>query len=290
MKALNKTVSADPDERQGPTSGEPIPITDSEFAQVRELAMRVAGISIAASKKALIVGRWSKRLHHHGLTNFKDYLALLSGSSAGPEPQIALDLLTTNETNFFREPKHFDFIRDQVLPAVKPGNRFRVWSAACSSGEEPYSVAMLLADKLSNGPWDVLGTDISSRVLDTARAGLYDLTRSNPIPRPYLQRFCLKGKGPHSGQFLVDRAVRDRVQFARANLNEPMADYGHFDVIMLRNVMIYFDARTKERVVKHLVPALKPGGYFIIGHCDTLAGVSHSLSTTSASVYRKEPA
>lgn len=289
MKALKKNISAGSDEHQGPTSGEPIPITDVEFAQVRELAMRVAGISIAASKKALIVGRWSKRLHHHRLTNFKDYLALLSGSSAGAEPQIALDLLTTNETNFFREPKHFDFIRHQVLPTMRPGNRFRVWSAACSSGEEPYSVAMLLADQLPNGPWDVLGTDISSRVLDTARAGLYELTRSNPIPRTYLQRFCLKGNGPHSGQFLIDRAVRDRVQFTRANLNEPMADYGQFDVIMLRNVMIYFDSRTKERVVRHLLPALKPGGYFIIGHCDTLAGVRHSLATISASVYRKEP-
>ena len=290
MKALTKDIAADQDERQGPASGEPIPITDGEFAQVRDLAMRVAGISIAASKKALIVGLWSKRLHHHRLTNFKDYLALLSGSSAGEEPQIALDLLTTNETNFFREPKHFDFIRSQVLSAVRPGNRFRVWSAACSSGEEPYSVAMLLADQLSNGPWDVLGTDISSRVLDTARAGLYELNRSNPIPRNYLQRYCLKGNGPHAGQFLIDRAVRERVQFSRANLNEPLSDYGQFDVIMLRNVMIYFDARTKERVVKHLLPALKPGGYFIIGHCDTLAGVSHALATISASVYRKEPA
>jgi chemotaxis protein methyltransferase CheR len=290
VKALKRDLPADQDDRQGPTAGEPIPITDGEFAQVRDLAMRVAGISISASKKALIVGRWSKRLHHHRLTNFKDYLALLSGSSAGEEPQIALDLLTTNETNFFREPKHFDFIRSQVLSAVRPGSRFRVWSAACSSGEEPYSVAMLLADQLSNGPWDVLGTDISSRVLDTARAGLYELNRSNPIPRNYLQRFCLKGNGPHSGQFLIDRAVRERVQFSRANLNEPLSDYGQFDVIMLRNVMIYFDARTKERVVKHLVPALKPGGYFIIGHCDTLAGVGHSLTTVSASVYRKEPA
>lgn len=288
MKALKRDLAVDSDEQPGPTSGEPIPITDGEFAQVRELALRFAGISIAASKKALIVGRWSRRLHHHRLTNFKDYLALLSGTSAGAEPQIALDLLTTNETNFFREPKHFDFIRDHVLPTVNSENRFRVWSAACSSGEEPYSVAMLLADQLSNGPWDVLGTDISSRVLATARAGLYDLSRSNPIPRTYLLRFCLKGNGPHSGQFLIDRTVRDRVRFARANLNEPLPDYGKFDVIMLRNVMIYFDARTKQRVVNHLLPALKPGGYFIIGHCDTLAGVSHSLATISASVYRKE--
>lgn len=290
MKALRKEKWADPDDRQGPTSGEPIPITDSEFAQVRDLAMRIAGISIATSKKALIVGRWSKRLHHHRLTSFKEYLALLSGSSAGDEPQIALDLLTTNETNFFREPKHFDFVRTQVLPTLTPGSRFRAWSAACSSGEEPYSLAMLLADQLQSRPWDVLGTDISSRVLDSARTGLYELARANPIPRDYLQRFCLKGNGPHAGQFLIDRTVRDRVQFARANLNERMPDFGQFDVIMLRNVMIYFDAPTKERVVRHLSPALKTGGYFIIGHCDTLAGVRHSLASVSASVYRKQSA
>ncbi len=290
MKALRKEKWADTDDRQGPTSGEPIPITDSEFAQVRDLAMRIAGISIATSKKALIVGRWSRRLHHHRLTSFKDYLALLSGSSAGEELQMALDLLTTNETNFFREPKHFDFVRTQVLPTLTPGNRFRAWSAACSSGEEPYSLAMLLADQLESRPWDVLGTDISSRVLDTARTGLYELARANPIPRDYLQRFCLKGNGPHTGQFLIDRAVRDRVQFARANLNERMPDFGQFDVIMLRNVMIYFDAPTKERVVRHLLPALKAGGYFIIGHCDTLAGVTHSLISVSPSVYRKQSA
>ncbi len=249
--------------------------------------MRVAGISIARSKKALIVGRWGRRLAFHGLTNFKQYLTLLAGSDAGAEPQIALDLLTTNETNFFREPKHFDFLRTQVLPTVKRGGGFRVWSAACSSGEEPYSLAMLLAAELPATPWDVLGTDISARVLKTARAGLYDLARGDPIPRDYLHRFCLKGNGAHAGKFLIQRALRDRVQFARANLNERLADFGQFDVILLRNVLIYFDANTKERVVKHLAPALKPGGYFIIGHCDTLAGVTHSLTACSASVYRK---
>ncbi len=262
-------------------------LSDAEFAQIRDLAMRMAGISIAPSKKALVVGRWSRRLAFHGLTSFKQYLALLADSNAGAEPQIALDLLTTNETNFFREPKHFEFLRAQVLPSVRRGSGFRVWSAACSSGEEPYSLAMLLAAELPGTPWDVLGTDISARVLKTARAGLYDLARGDPIPRDYLQRFCLKGKGAHAGQFLIQRALRDRVQFARANLNERLADFGQFDVILLRNVLIYFEAKTKERVVKHLTPALKPGGYFIIGHCDTLAGVTHSLTSCSSSVYRK---
>ncbi len=268
--------------------GEFAQITDAEFAQVRTLAMQLAGISIAPSKKALIVGRWSRRLAHHGLSRFQQYLELLADGTAGDERQIALDLLTTNETNFFREPKHFDFLRTQVLVAAKPASRIRVWSAACSSGEEPYSVAMLLAAEFRGAQWEVLGTDISSRVLETARAGLYDLARGNPIPHDYLQRFCLKGNGAHAGQFLIQRSLRERVQFARANLNEPLADFGKFDVILLRNVLIYFDAPTKERVLKHLVPALKPGGYFIIGHCDTLAGVTHSLSSCSSSVYRKQ--
>jgi chemotaxis protein methyltransferase CheR len=287
VKALSLQESADPDGRQPSVATQPLHITDAEFAQIRAFAMRQAGISLAPSKKALIVGRWAKRLAHHGLDNFSAYLKLLSGGGTGDEARIALDLITTNETNFFREPKHFEFLRTQVLPQIKPGNRFRVWSAACSTGEEPYSIAMLLAAEMPGASWDVLGTDISSRVLETARAGLYDLTRASPIPRDYLQRFCLKGTGPHAGRFLIQRSLRDRVQFSRANLNEPLADFGKFDVILLRNVLIYFDASTKQRVLEHLIPAVQPGGYFIIGHCDTLAGVAHSLTSCGASVYRR---
>jgi chemotaxis protein methyltransferase CheR len=264
-------------------------LTDAEFARIRALAMRLAGISIAPSKKALIVGRWSRRLLHHGLGSFAAYLDFLSDNPGGGELQICLDLLTTNETNFFREPKHFDFLREQLLPKAKRGAKFRVWSAACSSGEEPYSVAMELAAGLPAGSWDVLGTDISSRVLETARAGLYERARGQPIPADYLRRFCLKGTGPQAGKFLIDRALRDRVQFTRANLNERLPDFGQFDVIMLRNVMIYFDAETKARVVSHLVPALKPGGYFIIGHCDTLTGIGHTLKSCGGSIYVRPP-
>lgn len=267
-----------------------VDITDEEFTRVRELALRLAGISIAASKKSLIIGRWGRRLAHHALTNFDDYLDLLAGSAGREELQIALDLLTTNETSFFREPKHFEFLRKEVLPMARRDGQFRVWSAACSSGEEPYSVAMLLAAELGMSSWDVLGTDISSRVLETARLGLYELGRAEQISAEYLRRFCLKGNGPQVGKFLIEKAVRERVKFARANLNEPLADFGQFDVILLRNVMIYFNTPTKQRVIKHLIPSLKPGGYFITGHCDTLAGVTHGLTTCSASVHRKATA
>jgi chemotaxis protein methyltransferase CheR len=266
---------------------ESVQLTEAEFAQVREFAMRKAGISLSSKKQALIVGRWNRRLAHHGLTSFAQYLALLADGEAGDEVRIALDLLTTNETSFFREPKHFEFLRNQVLPAATPAARFRVWSAACSSGEEAYSIAMLLAAEFRGAQWDVLGTDLSSRVLATARTGLYDLARSTPIPTAYLRRFCLRGRGPHEGKFLIQRALRERVRFARANLNERLADFGLFDVILLRNVLIYFDSETKQRVVQHLLPALKPGGYFLIGHCDTLAGVAHPLIGCGASIYRK---
>lgn len=264
-----------------------VDITDGEFARVRELALRLTGISIAASKKTLIIGRWGRRLAHHSLTNFDDYLDLLEESGGREELQIALDLLTTNETSFFREPKHFDFLRTEVIPGARRGGQFRVWSAACSSGEEPYSVAMLLAAELGQANWEVLGTDISARVLDSARSGLYELGRCEQISHDYLRRFCLKGNGPQSGKFLINKSLRERVKFVRANLNEPLADFGQFDVILLRNVMIYFNTPTKQRVLKHLLPALKPGGYFITGHCDTLAGVTHGLTTVSASVHRK---
>jgi chemotaxis protein methyltransferase CheR len=163
---------------------------------VRALAARLAGINVPLSKWALVVGRWSKRLTHHGLRSFGEYLDLIGEGANAAELQISLDLLTMNETNFFRESKHFDFLRDRVLPTIKRGDAFRVWSAACSSGEEPYSIAMLPAAELTGSSWEILGTDISSRVLETARTGLYDVARASPIPAVYLRRFCLKGIGP----------------------------------------------------------------------------------------------
>jgi chemotaxis protein methyltransferase CheR len=268
---------------------ETIVLTDAEFAEVRAMAMRLAGISLNSGKKALVVGRWGKRLAHHGFTTFRQYLDLLQDSGSGNELQISLDLLTTNETYFFREPQHFDFIRKEILPQFAPGNRLRIWSAACSSGEEPYSVAMLLTAELAHANWEVWGSDISTRVLETARGGLFEMARAEHIPAEYKRRFCLKGTGPHEGKILLDGALMARVQFRQVNLNETLPGLGQFDVIMLRNVMIYFDTETKSRIIERLIPRLNPGGYFLIGHCDTLHGVPHGLTTIKPSIYRKPP-
>jgi chemotaxis protein methyltransferase CheR len=262
-------------------------ISDGEFAEIRELAMRLAGISLNSSKKALVVGRWGKRLTHHGFSSFRQYLDFLKTNRTGDEVRISLDLLTTNETYFFREPQHFDFLRNHVLRTLAPGNRLRIWSAACSTGEEPYSIAMLLAAELAHSNWEVLGTDISTRVLESARVGLYDIARADRIPAEYLRRFCLKGTGPHDGKLLLDRSVMERVKFRYVNLNEPLPSVGQFDVIFLRNVMIYFDTDTKSRIISRLIPHLRAGGHLLIGHCDTLHGVPHELTTLKASIYCK---
>ena len=262
-------------------------LSDGEFLQFQGLLKRLAGIHLSPAKKALICGRLGKRLKHHGLANYGEYFRLLTGGQEAGELQIAIDLLTTNETYFFREPKHFDFLRERILPLRTPGSPFRVWSAACSSGEEPYSLAMLLAERLGGAPWEIVASDLSTRVLEKARGGLYPLERARNIPEAYLKSYCLKGTGQYAGNLLIERSLRERVRFLQVNLNEPLPRLGEFDLIFLRNVMIYFEPETKRRVVERLIPALKPGGHLLIGHSETLNGVTEGLHSVSPSIYRK---
>ena len=229
-----------------------ISISDTEFTKFQQLIHRMAGISMSPAKKPLMVGRLSKRLKHHGLSSFGDYYQLVMQDSS--ELQVTVDLLTTNETYFFREPKHMEFLRDHILPRRDNRHPFRIWSAACSSGEEVYTLAMILADKLGNEAWEVVGSDISSRVLEKAGRGHYSMERTNGIPPDYLRRFCLKGIGGQKGTLLIDKPLRDKVRFKSVNLIEPLPKLGKFDVIFLRNVMIYFDEDTKRGVISRLMP------------------------------------
>ena len=264
-------------------------ITDQEFALFQRLIYKIAGISLSDSKKVLLVGRLQKRLRHYQLENFNQYYRLLSSDEHPGELQVMVDLLTTNETYFFREPKHFDFLRQHILRGWRGERPFRVWSAASSSGEEAYTIAMVLADTLASKAWEIVGSDISTQVLDKARQGHYPMTRIDGIPRPFLSKFCRKGVRSQEGTFLINAELRARVNFLQVNLTQPVtADVGLFDVIFLRNVMIYFDNDTKRRVVSHLLPHLRPGGHFIIGHSETLNGIVTSLNQVSPTIYRKE--
>jgi chemotaxis protein methyltransferase CheR len=264
-------------------------ITDQEFLQFRRFIYQAAGITLAASKKALVSGRLARRVEARNCRSYADYLRLLVSGSAPEETQTAVDLLTTNETYFFREMKHFTLLRElATLPQREPrAGAFRVWCAASSSGEEVYSVAMVLADCLGDAPWEVLGSDISSRVLARARAGHYPMQRATHVPPAFLKRYCLRGVGEYEGTLLVDRALRSRVEFRQINLNNALPVLGTFDVIFLRNVMIYFNNDTKGQVVGRLALLLKPGGHFLIGHSENLNGVNGPLRAIAPSIYQR---
>lgn len=260
-------------------------ISDAEFRLFQQLMFNEAGVTLAPSKKALVNGRLSKRLKARDCLSFRAYYDLLGQDPA--EWQWAIDLLTTNETYFFREPRHFDYLREKVLSAHAGGRTFRVWSAACSSGEEAYSAAMVLADAFGAGGWSVLGSDLNTQVLAKARSGHYGMARTEGIPRASLERYCLKGKGSQAGTFLVGRPLRERVEFRQINLNTTLPRLEPFDVIFLRNVMIYFSQATKAQIVRRVVGLLKPGGHFIIGHSESLNGITDGLEVVRPSIYRR---
>ncbi len=262
-------------------------LKEEEFHQFRSWLHRTAGINLSPAKKPLVSGRLSKRLKHYKLSSYGEYFRLITHASQTEELQVALDLLTTNETYFFREPKHFDFLNSEVLPHAKPGLPFRLWSAASSSGEEPYTLAMTLADSLGSTPWEIIASDISMRVLEKARTGHYSMDRTEGIPKHLLSKYCLKGTGAQEGTFLIERTLRSRVQFMQINLNNALPRMGEFDVIFLRNVMIYFDMDTKREVVARMLPHLKSGGYFFVSHSESLNGINDSLKLVKPSIYRK---
>jgi len=262
-------------------------LNEQEFTQFSGLIYRIAGISMSPAKKPLITSRLAKRLKHYQLASYGDYFRFITSAQGKDELQEAVDSLTTNETHFFREPKHFDFLRQRVIPARQVGKGLRIWSAACSSGEEPYSIAMVLDELLGKEPWEVVASDISTRVLEKARSGLFPIERLPEIPKPYLTRYCLKGVDEHDGTLLIEKPLRDRVRFIAHNLTQPAPRLEPFDVIFLRNVMIYFDQETKRQVVSRLTPLLRPGGYFLVGHSESLNGVTDELRSVLPAVYRK---
>lgn len=262
-------------------------ITDSEFNSFREFIYDQAGISLSDQKKSLVISRLSKRLRHYSLSSFEEYFNLVTSSSQQDERQVAIDLLTTNETYFFREPKHFDFLEKEILSQWQGKRTFRVWSAASSTGEEAYSIAMLLDDKLGSRSWDIFGSDISHRVLKRAQQGCYQQNRIDGIPKEYLQKYCLNGMGEYKGSLLIDKKLRQKVTFSPINLKKPLGDLGPFEVIFLRNVLIYFDEQTKNQIIRQLVEKLHPNGYLFIGHSESLKEIDVGLESVAPTVYRR---
>ncbi len=264
--------------------------SDREFQHIADLMYEAVGLSYNASKKSLIHSRLAPRIQKLGLTGFEDYIAILADESQAAEFQMAVDLLTTNETYFFREPKHYDLLQ-QELPNFANKAALSVWSAASSFGDEAYSTAMLMNDLQVSGrigpDWSILATDISHRVLLSAKEAVYPQDRLRAVPPERLRRYCLRGEGESEGQVLMQDKIRQRVQFGQRNLCKPCSGLGPFDVIFLRNVLIYFDPATKVDVVDRVLALLKPGGLFFLGTAEGRVPCKTPLQTVIPGAFRK---
>lgn len=265
---------------------ETVSLSESDFERFRRFIYERAGISLTPHKRQMVSSRLQRRLRHLGLRSFGAYLERIFEPGQDLERQHLVDLLTTNETYFYREPAHFEFLLHQLLPAYRD-RALRVWSAACSSGEEVYTLAMVLAEGLGMSDWQILGSDISSRMLETARAGVYPLERAKRLPPDWLNKYCLKGVRSQAGNLSIESRLKARVQLEPRNLKRLPLDGQLFDVIFLRNVLIYFDIETKQQVLDGIVRALCPGGYLFISHVESLHSLNTRLEMIRPSVFRK---
>ena len=266
--------------------------SDSEFKRISDIMYAAVGLSYNESKKTLIHSRLAPRIQKLGLGSFADYIAILENEAEVNEFQMAVDLLTTNETYFFREPRHYELLQ-QELPALGDKSGVKVWSAASSFGDEAYSTAMLLSDMQVAGRigpnWSILGTDISHRVLLSAKEAVFPEDRLRAVDPERLRRYCLRGEGAAQGQILLQDKIRSRVQFGQLNLCKPFDGIGPFDVIFLRNVLIYFDAPTKVEVVDRVLATLKPGGLFFLGTAEGRVPCQTPLQPLIPGAFRKKP-
>jgi chemotaxis protein methyltransferase CheR len=262
-------------------------LSGKAFLAVTKLFHSVSGIHLNESKHALVTGRLQKLAQEAGESDLDAYVErLVRGNAPAAEMTRVIDRLTTNETYFFREPQHFNDLAERLGEHANSGKgEFTVWSAASSSGEEAYSVAMLMTDRLGESPWQVIGTDLSSAMVDSARKALYSLDRARMVPPDYLRRFCLKGQGAHEGQVLVTKAVRERVRFQTANLMLDLPQLPQFDVIFLRNVLIYFDNDAKSQIVRRVLTQLKPGGVLYTGHAESLSTLNLPVRALATAIH-----
>lgn len=269
-----------------------------DFDFICRLVYQRSGIHLGPDKRPLVVHRLLKRVRQLGLTGLSEYCRLLRRPGNEAELDTVLDLLTTNVTHFFREPAHFEFL-SRVLSAEANTPRhhrrgpFTVWSAACSSGQEPYSIAIVLAEHEHQHPgfqWRVEATDISQRMLEKATQGIYRRAELQLRQIAWLSRYFQRGLGQWTGYYRVRPELRSRIRFQRWNLLQTPYPFDQpFEVIFCRNVMIYFDRATQQRVVHNLLGQLRAGGYLIVGHSESLIGLSARLRPIQPSIYRYEP-
>ena len=268
-----------------------IPVLNaSEYEKISRLAHEHFGLDLRGSKQGLVAARLGKKLRELGLKSFQHYYDYVKADRSGAALASMVDQLTTNHTSFFRGPKHFDYLRETVFPTLRTRSRIHIWSAACSSGEEPYSIAMSLleeAPREAAAKVHIKATDISTRVLEKAKRGVYPAERVAEIPPALRQRYLLKGQDESAGSYRFKSDPRSMIEFEHLNLMGTLPQAYCCSVIFCRNIMIYFDKPTQQSLVQRLSEHLEDGGTLFIGHSESLNNIAHGLDYVCPAIYRK---
>jgi chemotaxis protein methyltransferase CheR len=261
-------------------------LAPGEFQKIRELAYRTFGLDLKSGKEELVSARLRRIVRDGGFRTFDNYYRSVVADTTGISLAAMIDALATNHTSFLREPDHFAFLRREVLPALAKRGGIDLWSAACSSGEEVWTLAIVLSEGLPGLTHRISASDISQRALAFADHGVYPVDRCQGLPKEWLSKYFLpEGNPPNAWR--VSRALRAMASFRRLNLVQTYSWPKQFPIVFCRNVMIYFDRPTQERVIGRLTEYLEPGGFLFVGHAESLARVSHSLEYVQPAVYRK---
>jgi chemotaxis protein methyltransferase CheR len=268
-------------------------LSSKQFEKISRLVYQISGIDLYEGKEELVKARLLKRLRHLKIADFEQYLNYLENDRSGAEIRNMVDVLTTNKTHFFRESEHLEFLRDVIIPGLRKGP-VRIWSAGCSSGEEPYSAAIVFretAPQTARYDVKILATDISDRMMEKARQGIYEEETLKTLPRQlklkYFRKVDFKTEYAHSQAYQVVSELQSMVSFAKLNLMNEWPMRGLFDVIFCRNVMIYFDKPTQEKLVSRFWSYLREGGYLLVGHSESLTFLSHTFRYLKPAVYQK---
>ena len=274
-------------------------MTQAEFTRFSEFIIGQCGIKMPPSKKIMLEARLQKRLRTLGIPSFGEYFKYVHAESGRDELVHMLDAVTTNKTDFFREPVHFQYLAQSILPEAlselevskRKDKPFFLWSAGCSTGEEPYTLAMVLSDFAHQHPafrFTIIATDISTKVLDRARDGIYDEDRIKAVSHSFKQRYILRSKDRGKSLVRIVPELRTAIQFKRLNLMEESFTFSEqLDVVFCRNVIIYFDRNTQERLISRFCRVLKPDGYLFLGHSESVHGFDLPLRRITSTVYRK---
>jgi len=259
--------------------------SEEEFVLFQKLVYGRLGISLPIQKRVMLGHRLIKRVRKTKSDNFTKYYKYINLLENSTELEIALELITTNETFFFREEKHFEYLANEILPNITPNQTLKIWSAACSTGEEPYSIAMLLHHHYT-APWQLMASDVNNSVIEHAKKGIYINERTTFLPDEYRKAYCSKGTDQFEGYMRVKPQLRNKINFFNFNLLDDMNSLGQINLIFIRNVMIYFDDEVRQKIIKNISRILAPEGWLFISHSETLHGLEHDFELIHPAIYK----